>query len=285
MKRIVVINNKGGVGKTTTADQIAVGYAMEGYRTLLGDVDQQANTTDMFSKKRNFSLEKFAREKLAEENYSLVDFERDFNEKVQEFDVDMADVLIEPKVIKEAIVETRYENLHLVPASMKLSVSDTKIKEDNRKPQHNRLDRALKIVDNDYDVCVIDCPPILNMLTVNALCACNEVIIPIKVDIGALKGFLFTMDFINEIVEGYDLKIKVKILFTMVNRNNEDKLTVELFKKMCPGQVFETTIRNQAKAITQAGFEQNLVIEDRKSKVGVDYQNLVIEIIGKGKND
>lgn len=280
MKRIVVINNKGGVGKTTTADQIAVGYALEGYRTLIGDIDQQANTTDMFAKKREFSLEKFAKEKLEIENYDLGQFYEDFNEKVEDYDYDMADVLIDPTLIDEAIVRTRYEYLDMIPASMKLSVSDTKIKEDARKPQHNRLSRALKIVEDDYDVCIVDCPPILNMLTVNALCASNMVIIPIKVDVGALKGFFFTLDFINEIIEGYGLNIQIKILFTMVNRNNEDRLMIELFKKMWPGMVFETVIRNQAKAITQAGFEQNLIIEGN-SKVGMDYRELVAEIMGK----
>ena len=280
MKTIIVMNNKGGVGKTTTSDQIAVGFAKGGKKTLLVDLDPQANTTDMFGKQKNLKLEDFLREKLAVEDYTLGQFAKDFD-RVESLPIDVSHVLLDANLIHQGILKTKYEHLDLLPSSIKLANADTKIREDNYNPQQNHLKDALDLVANKYDYCVIDCPPILNVLTVNALCACNEVIIPIKVDVGAIKGFLVTLENIQKVVKGFKLKIKVNILFTMVNRNNVDKLLIELFKKICKNQVFETTIRNQAKAITQAGFEQEFVIEDKNANVGADYQQLINEMMEK----
>lgn len=280
MKVISIQNNKGGVGKTTTSDQMAVGLANAGYRTLLIDLDPQANSTDVFVDQKKFDFEKFLKEKLTIENYTLSQFAEDFDREV-EFTYDLSDVLLDSSKMKAAIRSTRYTNLDLLPSSMKLSTTDTKIKLDDSNPQHNRLVKALGEVKDEYDYVIIDCPPILNILTVNALNACNEVVIPIKVDVGAIKGFIVTLNNIGTIIHNYRLNIKVKILFTMVNRNNVDKLLIDLFKKICHQQVYETTIRNQPKAVAQAGFEQTLVIENKKANVGIDYQALIDEIIEK----
>lgn len=282
MKTYIVMNNKGGVGKTTTSDQLAAGLANAGYRTLLIDFDPQANTTDIFVEKQDHNFEKFLRDKLELEHYSFREFAQDFDRE-QELDYDIADCMMDPSLTKKAILTTRIPNLDLLPSSIQLSVTDTKIRLDGSSPQHNRLQRIIQTVKGEYDYCVVDCPPILNILTVNALNACDEVIIPIKVDVGALKGFFVTFEYIQQIIEGYQLDIDMSILFTMVNRNNVDKLTIELFKKICKDNVFVTTIRNQAKAISQAGFEQNLVINDLKANVGQDYRDLINEIISKEK--
>lgn len=276
------MNNKGGVGKTTTSDQLAVGIAENGEKVLLVDLDQQANTTDIFAEKKEFNFEKFLREKLELEDYNFIQFAKDFDRE-QDFDVDISDALLDSNKTQKAIIQTRFKNLDLLPSSMKLSGVDTQLKMDIINPQHNRLNQALNTVSTQYDYCVIDCPPILNILTLNALFACDEVIIPIKVDVGALKGFFVTLEFVSKVIKANNLNIKVRILFTMVNRNNVDRLTIEMFKKLFPHFVFETTIRNQPKAVSRAGFEQKLIIHDGKLNVGQDYQSLIKEIITQEK--
>lgn len=278
MKTIITLNQKGGVAKTTTSTNIAVGFAKRGYRTLEVDLDPQANSTDVFANATKFDFEKFLQEKIKKDDYTLNDFAADFDRE-SERKYDISDLLLDAKLTKETILKTRYKNLDIIPSSINLSLTDTKIKLNQNMPQHNRLKKVLDEVKGDYDYCVVDCPPILNVLTVNALVACDEVIIPIKVDAGAIKGFLLTLENIFEIMENFGIRVKVTILFTMVNRNNVDKLLIQLIKKICNNQVFDTTIRTQAKAITKASFEQTIVIDDDKEKVSNDYSALVEEIL------
>ena len=127
MKTIIVMNNKGGVGKTTTSDQLAVGLANAGNRTLLIDFDPQANTTDIFVEKKGFNFEKFLKEKIEIDNYTLGQFAEDFDRE-QDLKYDIADAIMDTSITKQAILSTRYENLDLLPSSMKLSVTDTQIR-------------------------------------------------------------------------------------------------------------------------------------------------------------
>ena len=281
MKTITILNSKGGVGKTTTADNLALGLTRKGKRVLLVDLDPQANTTDVFCQKSDMEFEKFIDEKLKIDDYSLDQLAEDFDKELEnQFDISKA--LLDPRNGSDAIIPTSYPGLDILPSSMALAKTDMEIKMDTTAPQHNRLERILKQVKDSYDYCIIDCPPITNVLTLNAINACDEVIIPIKIDRGATKGFLFTVLNVSAIVENYDARIKTKILFTMVNRNNIDRKFIELIRKVCKGHVYETTIRNQPKPISSSSFNEKLVIDEGKSNVSKEYQQFVDEVLQEG---
>ncbi len=248
MKVISFLNLKGGVGKTTSSDNLAVGLVKKGFKVLLVDLDPQANTTAMFIGSK-------------------------------EIKVDMSEVLLQPSLINEAVLNTQYENLDLLPATLKLAIADKKLKESNTITTHDRLVKAFKLMNSSYDYVIIDCPPILNLLTTNVLFTTNEVIIPIKVDQFALQGMKHTVEYINEIIENCDLEIDFKILFTMRNRNNIDKAIIEEVSEKLKGRVFKTTIRTQAKPVTDSTLNQRVVIENKKSAVAQDYELFVEEVL------
>lgn len=192
MKTISLLNMKGGVGKTTTSVNLATGLAMKGKRVLLVDFDPQGNTT------------------------SIYDVEYEFN---------ISDVLKGNCTSEEAIVQAD-QNLWLLPAELELSNTEMEIRLQQNTPQHNRLQKALEKVQNKFDYCIVDCPPIINLLTVNAIIASNLIIVPIKPDKFAISGFSVTMQNIEQIRENWELSLDYKILFTIVNRNNEEQAII-----------------------------------------------------------
>ena len=278
MKIFIVLNGKGGVGKTTTADNIAVGFARKGLKTLLVDYDPQGNTTDVFHNDGDFKFVEFIKEVSQIADYTLDQFAIDFEKKVV-IEADISKALMDPTVTKSTILKTKYENLDLIPSTINLAKSDTDIRMDSITPQHNRLENVLEQVKNDYDVCILDCPPTINILTLNALIVGGTTIIPIKIDPGAVKGFLDTLKNIRKVLDNWPTSIRVKILFTMVNRTNIEKTFIELMRRLCQKQVYETTIRYQSKAITESSFDAEVVIDNPKHNVAQDYLTLVDEIM------
>ncbi len=252
----VDLNIKGGVGKTTTSINLAAGLANVGQKVLLIDFDGQANAT------------------------SIV-----LNTNIYDDELSIVEALVDPKVSKQAIRKTEL-GFDIMPSRLNLFVIEKKIMLDCTTPQQNRLLNVIKQVNDDYDHIIIDCNPSLNMLSSNAVFSCkNEkgiVIIPIKVDKGATDGFSATINFINEMNEGFDLNIDYRVLITMMNRNNLDKSVVEDLTNIVGDKLFQTKIRNQSKPITEAGYNQRAVISNLKANVGLDYRNFVNEIIGKG---
>lgn len=243
-KTLCIINMKGGVGKTTTSINLAIALGKKGKKVLLCDLDPQANLTDY----------------LIQEEQSYI----------------YIDEILEGKKIQ--VYETHYNNLFLIPSRLDLATTEKKILLSS-KAQHNRLYKAIKPVLKDFDYVIIDCPPILNLLTVNALNVSDEVIIPIKIDKAAQKGFKITLRNIHEIAESYDLDIEYKVLFTMVTRTKIDKQKINEISIDCGNQnVIKTTIRNQAKPVKEASYNQSSVIEG-KSGVGNDYLDLVDELL------
>lgn len=249
MHSLALLNMKGGVGKTTMSINMATGFAMQGKRTLLIDLDPQSNTTSIYLDK--------------------------------EPDATISELLKGEKTAAETAVVVD-DNLWLIPAKLDLANTEMDLRLQNNAPQHNRLQKAIVQMKDRFDFCVIDCPPIINLLTVNAIMASNLIVVPIKPDRFALQGFGVTVQNIMSIRENWELDLDYKILFTIVNRNNEEKEIISQLREMVKGRAFETEIRSQPKPIAGASARGKAVIMENDPRVGVaeDMRRLVDEIMG-----
>lgn len=253
MTTISFLNMKGGVGKSTCSVNVSVGIADKGHRTLLVDIDPQSNSTSMFL------------DETPKENISGI---------------------IEGSVpgTKEAIVSV-IDNLDLIPSSLLLANTEANLRAQTHLPQHNRLLKALSQVKDEYDYCIIDCPPTLNMLTLNIILASSLIIIPIRPDRFALQGFGVTRDNLNSVRDswGRDMGINFdyKILFTMVSRNNEERIIIEQLRELTGPRAYKTEIRSQSKPVVAASSRSKPVIRETAQNAGVaeDLRQFVTELM------
>ncbi len=173
MKKLSILNIKGGVGKTTSTINLASTLAEEGKKVLIVDIDAQSNSTMLF----------------------------------KAYDIDalsVSDILLDKNInVEDVIKGTDFDNIDVLPSNISLAFTEKKILLDVTRNQQNRLKKALEQVEDKYDYCLIDCPPSLNMITINALVASDEVIVPIKIDKFALDGLGYLLDSIDEVKEIY----------------------------------------------------------------------------------
>lgn len=249
MKKISILNIKGGVAKTTSAINLSAILADEGNKVLLVDVDAQSNSTMSF----------------------------------KSYDIDalsVSDVLLNKDIgIDEVIKETEYENINILPSNISLAFAEKKILLDVTRNQQNRLKRMLEQVNDKYDYCIIDCPPSLNMITINALVASDEVIVPIKIDKFALDGLEYLLESIEEIKEEFNPDLQFKGCFvTMDTATVVNKEIKKALKSILKDKLFDTTIRQNV-SVTEASFEQMPVVYYKKSSnASKDYKALVKEV-------
>lgn len=249
MKTISMLNLKGGVGKTTTAINLAKGLANKGNKVLLIDTDMQANATSIF-----------LADIMNEDGYKS-----------------FANFLTGKNPITECIYNVN-KNLDILGSHLSVANSELELRNDFVRNTTNVLKKGLISIKDNYDYCIIDCSPTLNLITMNIIIASDEIIIPIKVDKFALQGYEITERNIKNIIDDFGLDVEIKILFTMANRNNIDKTIIDSFAN----KSYSTKIRNQAKPVTSAGFEQTVLIDDNKeSNVKKDYLEFIKEVIGE----
>lgn len=242
MKTITIWNLKGGVGKTTTAINLAKGLANKNKKVLLIDVDPQANVTGFYNS--NIFYRTFDDYCLGNASVNEIQYSVDNN------------IDIVPCTIKLAFIEQQIKSLNYINENMLL---------------HNLLENI-----NDYDYCIIDCPPTINSFINNALLVCDELIIPIKIDNNALSGKEATINYVSQFCKGYNVSIKkVKVLFTMRDRNSIDNTIINDFENE---DKFETTIRYQAKPVKQSTFDKSNLL-DNKSGVAEDYNKFINEFL------
>lgn len=249
MKKISVLNIKGGVAKTTSAINVAAILADEGNKVLVVDVDAQSNLTMAF---KAYDID----------------------------DLSVSDILLSKDVdVEEAIKETEYENIDILPANISLAFAEKKILLDITRSQQNRLKKVLDKVSDRYDYCIIDCPPSLNMITINALVASDEVIVPIKIDKFALDGLEYLLESIDEIKEEFNPNLQFKGCFvTMDTSTTVNKEIKKALKNILKDKMFDTSIRQNV-TVTEASFEQIPVVNYKKnSNASKDYRSLVKEV-------
>lgn len=291
MRILNIVTQKGGTGKSETVKNLAFGLAKKGLKTLVVDLDPQANTSSTILKLH----ESISKETLDEMMQTFINDKPDNPTGLEGIDIlhrfmkkkidgyDVSDVLLQPTLINEAIQHTKYINLDILPASSNLIETDMKLKTSCMKSD-TRLDIALQKVEDKYDVCIIDNSPIINGVTINGVTACkNEgdlIIIPIKIDAGSLEGVDITLQQMLEILSYSDfLEFDFKLLFTMRNRTVVEADVEKTLRTLFPDRCFNTPIRYQSKPVVTASNERKILLEGRcKSGVAQDYQQLVDEI-------
>lgn len=221
MKTIVLLNNKGGVAKTTTVTTVGHILATEyGKKVLVVDLDPQGNTSNLFGTTDFVTLIRARLSKTATEDSGLYH---------------VGDLLIDDELDPHTVIKkTAYENLDLLPSYPTLAAIEEKLKADIKRPQQYRLKAHLDRIKNEYDFCLIDCAPSLSILNVNALVAANEVYIPTLADDGSLFGIELTISELIAEVQRYSMNLKIGgIFFTKYKENYKvSKFAKELLENV-----------------------------------------------------
>ena len=248
-KIIAFANQKGGVGKTTSAVNIAASVGILGKSVLLIDLDPQGNTTSGVGiNKKN----------LKSTSYELL---------IDEIDA------------AQAIVETEFKNLSVIPSNISLAGAEFDLYQlDNRE---YRLKKQLEAVKDNYDYIFIDCPPSLGMITVNALAAADAVIIPMQCEYYALEGLSQLMITIRKIKQLYNPGLEIcGILITMFNgRLILTMQVISELKKYYSDKLFKTPVSRNVKLSEAPSFGKPVYYHDKTSKGAVEYLEVAKELI------
>lgn len=248
-KIISFANQKGGVGKTTSAVNIAASLGILGYKTLLVDLDPQGNATSGVG--------------IAKKGLKST----------------IKDVLAGEVTAKEAILETAYDKLWLIPSNITLAGAEFDLFQEEEDPQ-NVMKNAFAEVKDEYDYIIIDCPPSLGMLTVNSLTASDGVVIPMQCEFYALEGLSQLMITISKIKAHYNNTLNVTgILITMyTNRLLLTQQVKNELKKHYAGKLFENPISRGVKLSEAPGFGKPVYYHDKHAKGANEYLAVAHEL-------
>ncbi len=252
MKQIIisVVNQKGGVGKTTTSLNVATCLAVTKKKTLLIDFDPQSNLSSGLGYRNQ---EKSIYNLLIEKN----------------------------KNIKDYIIKTKVDNLDIIPSNIDLSAFETDIF--TQKDREFFLKNKLDNISEEYDYIIIDCPPSLGFLTINALSASDKVLIPMQCEFFSLEGISYLLETLDRIKTNFNSKLSILgVLFTMYDKRNKITTQIENDVRSCLGDfVFNTIIPRNVKLTESTSFGVPAIIYDQNCSGSIAYINLTKEIIKK----